>query len=81
MKKVPSANWALEAGYNTINTDTTTAVNNSFTVTVAKKALTNLMGDFSTAPFTHLYMTIFNTAKTTGTAIKVSGMFHFKLEK
>jgi hypothetical protein len=44
-------------------------------------ALTNLIGDFSTAPFTHLYMMIFNTAKTTGTSIKVNGMVHFKLEK
>jgi hypothetical protein len=81
MKKVPNANGALDAGYKTINTATTAAVNSNFIVTVDINALTNLIGDFSTAPFTHLYMMIFNTAKTTGTSMKVNGMVHFKLEK
>jgi len=60
---------------------TTIAVKSNFTVTVAINALTNLIGDFSTALLTHLYMITFSTAKTTGTAIKESGMAHFRLEK
>jgi hypothetical protein len=39
------------------------------------------MGDFSTAPLTHLNIITFNTAKTTGTIINVNGIVHFKLEK
>lgn len=81
MKKVPNANGAFDAGYKTINTATTAAVNSNFTVTVAINALTNLMGDFSTAPFTHLNIITFNAAKTIGTTMYVNGMVHFKLEK
>jgi hypothetical protein len=81
MKKVPNANGALDEGYKTINRATTAAVNSNFIVTVDIKALTNLIGDFSTAPFTHLYMNTFNAVKTTGTSINVNGMVHFKLEK
>ena len=78
---MPNANGAFDEGYKTINTATIAAVNNSFTVTVAINALTNLIGDFSTAPFTHLNIITFNTAKTIGTAMNVSGTVHFKLEK
>lgn len=75
------ANGALDVGYRTIKTATTAAVKSSLIVTVDINALTNLMGDFSTAPFTHLNIITFNTAKTTGTAINVNGIVHFKLEK
>jgi hypothetical protein len=81
MKKVPNANGALDAGYKTISMATTTAVKSNLMVTVDMKALTNLIGDFSTAPFTHLYITRFRIAKTTGTIIKVKGISHFRVEK
>ncbi len=75
------ANGALDAGYRTINTATTAAVKSILIVIVDINALTNLMGDFSTAPLTHLNIITFNTAKTTGTIINVNGIVHFKLEK
>lgn len=81
MKKVPSANGALAAGYRTMSMATTAAVKRSLIVTVAIKALTNLIGDFSTAPFTHLYIKKFNTPKIGGTAKNVNGMAHFRDEK
>jgi hypothetical protein len=81
MKKVPNAKGALDAGYSTINMATIAAVKSNFMVTVDINALTNLMGDFSTALLTHLYMITLRAAKTAGTNIKVSGMSHFKLEK
>ncbi len=81
MKNVPSAKGALDAGNKTISIATTAAVNSNFIVTVAINALTNLIGDFSTAALTHLNMTTFKIANTTGTTIKVNGIVHFKLEK
>ncbi len=79
--KVPNANAAFDAGYSTMNKATMPAVKSNLIVTDDIKAFTNLVGDFSTAPFTQRYITTFSTAKTTGTAIKVKGMAHFRLEK
>jgi hypothetical protein len=79
--KVPNANGAFDAGYRTINKATRPAVKSNLIVTVDIKVLTKRVGDFSTAPFTQLNIKTFKMANTIGTAINVSGIGHFRLEK